>query len=577
MKKQSITKTFTRLFLASCALFLCLLLTASLWFTASQKKTSEEYLSSSLNIMSKNMEEYFYSLETIGFGISSNWSVINLYSGAGYADRNGSVENSYQMMSLLCGIESSIADIMIVDTNGIARSYFAGVDYGIVSEVPAQKMFRDPYDLQRSFYFFPPESKWSDIYFVYCVPILNLNTPNSPSQKVATGLLLCNKSQLSRLLKTDTALSYEYYGLYEDGNCIFSSSPQPAKNPDALTQSLPLSRKGLTLQGTMTPQYIQGNSLSLLVLGGTLFVSMALVLLLLWGYVRKYITSPIHSTKQQLLSFDGNDLSARIEYTGITELDTIIVDINHMIDEIKNSTRQIILTQNSLYETELRTKEAELYALQSQINPHFLYNTLQCICGLASMNRTKDIREVALSMSDVFKYSIHPGTFVECAEEINIIYQYLSIYKIRYNGELDYEISVDEPLLDCRILKMIIQPTVENAMLHAYRGTDKKPVIRIFGRMEGGDLMFNIIDNGAGIPRDKLLEIQKTLKRSFSESIQESSSFGLGLYNIDRRIKLVYGESYGISLFSNPNGTQVDIRIPPQAPPLPALEPPFSI
>ncbi len=83
--------------------------------------------------------------------------------------------------------------------------------------------------------------------------------------------------------------------------------------------------------------------------------------------------------------------------------------------------------------------------------------------------------------------------------------------------------------------------------------------------------MFNIIDNGAGIPREKLQKIQENLGRSFSESIQEASPFGLGLYNINRRIKLVYGESYGISLFSNPNGTQVDIRIPAAPPEYPAL------
>lgn len=92
---------------------------------------------------------------------------------------------------------------------------------------------------------------------------------------------------------------------------------------------------------------------------------------------------------------------------------------------------------------------------------------------------------------------------------------------------------------------MIIQPTVENAMLHAY--------------------------NGTGIPREKLRKIQENLGRSFSASIQEASPFGLGLYNINRRIKLVYGESFGISLFSNPNGAQVDIRIPAVPPDSPAL------
>lgn len=554
-------------------LFFCLLAMACWWFASSQRKALEEHLGATLTIMGENIDEYLMSLEKLGFGVSSNWSVINVYSGSGYNTEGGSaVANSHQLMSLLCSIETSLADVMIVDINGVGKSYFSGVDYNIISEITSQEELHDPHALGRSFHFFPPESQWSNVYFAYSVPILNLDAWPGDSQKVATGLLLCNKSRLSRLLMTETALSYEYFALYQGDDCVFSSAPaQPAPGPGTLIQEVPLSRGGLTLRGAATLGQVQGGFGLVLLFGGGCFLSAGLFLVLLLQFTRRFILGPINGTTAQLAGYQGEDLSEHIAYSGVKEIDTIIVDINRMIDKIKYATRQILLTQNTLYETELRTKEAELYALQSQVNPHFLYNTLQCICGLAAMGRTRDIQEIALAMSDVFKYSIHPGTFVDCAEEVGIICQYLSIYKIRYDGQLDYEINVEEPLLDCRILKMIIQPTVENAMLHAYNGTDKKPAIHIYGQREGEDLVFNIIDNGTGIPREKLLKIQENLGRSFSESIQEASPFGLGLYNISRRIKLVYGESYGISLFSNPNGTQVDIRIPAQPPDHPAL------
>lgn len=542
------------------------------WFASSQRKALEEHLGATLTIMGENIDEYFMSLEKLGFGVSSNWSVINVYSGEDPTEVGSAVANSHQLMSLLCSIETSIADVMIVDINGLGKSYFSGVDYNIISEITSQEELHDPYALERSFHFFPPESQWSNVYFVYSVPILNLNSWPSDSQKVATGLLLCNKSRISRLLMTDTALSYEYFALYQGDDCVFSSSPVPPEpGPNTLIQEIPLARGGLTLRGAATLGQVQGGSGLMLLFGGCCFLAVTLFLILLVQFTRRYILRPISGTISQLAGYQGENLSEHIAYSGVGEIDAIIVDINRMIDKIKCATRQILLTQNTLYETELRTKEAELYALQSQVNPHFLYNTLQCICGLAAMGRTRDIQEIALAMSDVFKYSIHPGTFVDCAEEVGIICQYLSIYKIRYDGKLDYELNIEEPLLDCRILKMIIQPTVENAMLHAYNGTDKRPAIRIYGRREDGELVFNIIDNGAGIPREKLQKIQENLGRSFSESIQEASPFGLGLYNINRRIKLVYGESYGISLFSNPNGTQVDIRIPAAPPEYPAL------
>lgn len=543
-----------------------LLFITSVWFISVQEKTADEYLESSMSIISRNIESYFGTLEKIGFGISSNWSVINIYSSGQFVD-TGSAVSSYQIMNLLCSIEPSIADVMIVDINGVGRSYFAGIDYDIIEEIPQYESFYDPHILERSLKFFPPESEWSDVYFVYNVPILNLDAWPGDSQKVATGLLLCSKSRLSSLMDTGGARSYEGYALYQGDTCILcSSDSQPEPGPNTITKEIALSRGGLTLKGMVTPRKLSENSQLLLLFGCACFGSMALVLFLLGKQISRCILKPIYSTTAQLAGYHGEDLSEHITYSGISEIDTIIADINQMIDKIKVSTRQIICTQNMLYETELRTKEAQLYALQSQVNPHFLYNTLQCICGLAAMGRTKDIQTITLAMSDVFKYSIHPGTFIDCAEEIDIIHKYLSIFKIRYDGKIEYSIQIDEPMLDCPILKMIIQPTVENAILHAYQDTDKEPFIHICGEKREGTLVFTITDNGTGIPSDKLLEIQKQLERDFSESIQKATSFGLGLYNINRRIRLVYGEDYGISLASSPQGTQVTIRIP-DAPP----------
>ena len=180
------------------------------------------------------------------------------------------------------------------------------------------------------------------------------------------------------------------------------------------------------------------------------------------------------------------------------------------------------------------------------------------------MNRTEDIKDISLSMSDVFKYSIAPGTYVTYLDEIRIIHKYLSIYKIRFNGKIDYEIDVDEEILPCYTVKMIIQPTVENAVVHAFKDMTRKPCIHIIGRMEEGRILFRIIDNGNGIPLESLKEIRKKLSSSFETSIHQKSSYGIGLYNIARRIKLAYGDDYGIEIFSNMNGTEVDILTPIQ-------------
>lgn len=564
-KKKSISKFFTKLFVFSFIAFAILVAVAFSWFFQIQRKTIEEYLDSSLSLSSKNLSNYFDTIERVGYGITSNWSIINLFSTNNYIVKSTALENSFQMISLLVSLNPSITDFMVVTADGNVQSFFAGLDYNIINEIPAHDLFRNPYDLTRDFYFFPEDSYWSENYFVYCMPIFDMDISLKTTQKIATGVILCNKNQIQQSLKSSSAVSGESYALCHNGDIVFTGSSDFANlfdDTNAITGSMTLPREDFSVFGAHKLQYTNGQTWPVFIFACSAFIIVISVLSLHIYNVRNCITKPILTTKQQLSEFSSSDLTDRIALTNIMEIDYIIEDINNMILAIRSSTKEIILTQNSLYETELRTKEAELYALQSQINPHFLYNTLQCICGLAAMGRTKDISDVTYAMSDVFKYSITPGRFVDCADEINIIYKYLSIYKIRYSGNLDYEITVDEKILDCKMLKMIIQPTVENAMLHAYVATEIKPKIYISGEISDGNICFRIIDNGTGIPRDKLIKLQANLERSFSESIEDNSSFGLGLYNINRRIKLVYGEDYGISIFSNPNGTEICITIP---------------
>ncbi len=568
-KTRSIIKTFTKLFIVSLAAFSLLLLLSAIWFTLSAKEASREYLDSNLTKISQTLNEYFYNIEKIGFGLSTNWSFANLYNNAADSDKFSNMENAYQFSNFICSYNTGITDIMVVDINGIARSYFAGINYNIIKDIPEQTIFVDESNLERRIFFFAEDSIWNEDYFVYCVPIFSLEDSMTNLRKVATGVLLCNKKQLKQILGYDQSLSTEYYALYYADQYVTSNRKDSGSFDipgNALKNSFPLAYDKLSVNGIHIPLSLKNNLSSLLIFGLILLFLLVVMLLLIAYHVRICITRPIKQVKTQLFNFNSGDLNKRIDLTHIDEIDEIIIDMNHMIEEIKVITKKIFITQDTLYETELRKKEAELYALQSQINPHFLYNTLQCISGLAALKRFQDINEVALSMSDVFKYSIKPGEFVTCVEEIRIIYKYLSIYKIRFDGNLNYEIDIADDILDCPMVKMIIQPTVENAMIHGFVNTDKKPMIHIIGRVQEGNILFRIIDNGTGISHEKLSVIKTLLERSFSDSIKDQTSFGLGLYNINRRIRLVYGDDYGISLFSNPNGTEVDILIPMEIP-----------
>lgn len=565
----SLKQGLRKILICSISVFLCvqILIVSALFY--SNNKSNLAYIKNTVSKTASSIDSYLEMIEKSGFSISSNFTYMNMYSSADSLLYEDSYSSAYQSASQICTLVPGLVDLIVIDLNGTKKSYFSGYDYTIVDELAKENILQDPDNLQRSFFFFPDNEDTRKDYFLYYFPIFSTSTSPINTQKSATGVFICNKQILDSYLipQQDTSSVLSLY--YEDDLLLCSSTSDSDINRYAFTSPRSytemLESTGLSVTGIpASPFALQETTLFMYVYLFIMIFFFILLLLFINRWIHRYITIPISDVSTQLRTFNSGDLNKRLTRTNVQELNDITDTANEMIDNIKQITKKIFTTQDMLYETVLRKTEAELYALQSQVNPHFLYNTLQCIRGLATLKRTDDIKDISLAMSDVFKYSIAPGTYVTYLDEIRIIHKYLSIYKIRFDGKIDYEIDVDENILQCYTVKMIIQPTVENAVVHAFKDMSRKPCIHIIGRIEDGCIIFRIIDNGNGIPLDSLKEIRKKLSSSFENSIRKKSSYGIGLYNIARRIKLAYGEDYGIEIFSNMNGTEVDIITPAQ-------------
>lgn len=185
--------------------------------------------------------------------------------------------------------------------------------------------------------------------------------------------------------------------------------------------------------------------------------------------------------------------------------------------------------------------------LQSQINPHFLYNALNTISSIAQLQDVDYIPEIASGLSDMFRYNIDGREVVSLQEEITQTENYMSIQKIRFPERFVIEISVEQELLECQILKFILQPIVENSYKYGFKKKQKKDILRISGyREKGGDILLMIEDNGVGIEEEKVKCINETLA---GEDGFETAS-GIGLRNVNARIRNYYGDNYGIWLES---------------------------
>lgn len=257
-----------------------------------------------------------------------------------------------------------------------------------------------------------------------------------------------------------------------------------------------------------------------------------------------------------------DDLSKQISLEGSQEIEVIATRFNQMMDEFNFLTVKLLDSNERLYVAQLEMKEAEYAFLKSQINPHFLYNTLDSICGIASEHGVMEIREITRSLSKIFKYSIKGSEFVTLQEELLIVQAYMQIQFIRFSGRFGYECLVPNELMDCVVPKMILQPIVENAVYHGLEPRYKPGKLTLSAYLsDSRKLIIVIADDGVGMDLNTLKALNEGLMNSHPSEIS-SEPVSIGLLNVNNRLKFLYGQDYGITLQSEQNkGTNVTLKL----------------
>jgi two-component system sensor histidine kinase YesM len=301
---------------------------------------------------------------------------------------------------------------------------------------------------------------------------------------------------------------------------------------------------------------------------GVFFI--ALILLAIpFAFVINNILQPLKKFMQFMNEIKAGkikSLKRRITLNGYAEINIMANDFNGMLDEVDDLTHRLVETNTRLYEAELAKRQSELEYLKSQINPHFLYNTLESIKGIAADEGSKDIFTMTKSLGQIFRYSIKGADIVTLEVELNMIKSYLYIQKIRFRNRLDVSYDFPERTLQCKIPKMILQPIAENAIYHGIEPKVGTGHLRMEGGIQAGRLVICISDDGVGIERDKLEKIRAELRRGQGKREMEPGiRSSIGLINANNRIKLSYGEDFGITVESEyGNGTKVTIILPDQ-------------
>ncbi|KRF41878.1 sensor histidine kinase [Paenibacillus sp. Soil787] len=299
-----------------------------------------------------------------------------------------------------------------------------------------------------------------------------------------------------------------------------------------------------------------------------IMVAIALVLMIIpLLFVSNNILQPLKKFMRlmgEVSLGEKNHLSKRIAVDGYAEMIIMASRFNEMLAEIEKLTDHLLESKHVLYESELIKRRAELSFLQSQINPHFLYNTLESIKGLAAREGSSQIFELTKALAMFFRYSIKGPDMISLEGELTIIKNYIFIHQIRFGERLQVEYDIHTECLACLVPRMILQPIVENAIKHGIEPLRQTGVLVIKGYRDGENLYLSVHDNGTGISLEKLEDINHTIEcRSATDGLDGDSVSGIGLANVHNRIRMIFGEPYGIRMTSElEGGTTVSLTIP---------------
>lgn len=234
---------------------------------------------------------------------------------------------------------------------------------------------------------------------------------------------------------------------------------------------------------------------------------------------------------------------------------------------VKERVAREMMSQNVDYERDILKKQMDIAFLQSQINPHFLYNTLECIRGQALKEGIDDIANTVRALAQFFRYSISvKGNIVTIEDEITNVNYYIIIQQYRFRNKFKVEVNIDEKdvetLLMCKVPKLMLQPIVENAIVHGYSDMRQGGKLEISIRKAGKNVLISVRDNGKGMSPDHLVALRKRVNEK-TEIQNTGQASNIGLRNVNNRICLLFGSEYGINIESaKGEGTTVEILLP---------------
>lgn len=382
-----------------------------------------------------------------------------------------------------------------------------------------------------------------------------INTIISESSTPGSVYVYTHEGDLASATEHSSPLSTDFVETMLSSNIRQKTQVEYVNGQKCITSYMVQTKSGLMVVKILPLAEITYSPDIILHTMGWLFLGCIIIGILLSIFLSIYISKPISQLNNQLKIISGGDFSSEPLIEGNDEFGSIGIHVNNMAAHIS----ELIETKLT---AEKHQKHLEFQMLQAQINPHFLYNTLDSIKWIATMQNNVGIIQIVTSLTSLLKHMAKGyHEHVTLKQELELLENYVAIEKIRYVNLFDLEIDVaEESLYQAKIIKMVLQPLVENSIFNGIAPSERPGIIKISISTAKKNLYISVYDNGVGISSEKIPTLL-----SESSSTQKPHMTGIGLSNVHERIKLVYGEQYGLTIKSELNQyTCLTITVPLQ-------------
>ncbi|MGN1001899.1 MAG: sensor histidine kinase [Oscillospiraceae bacterium] len=563
---KSLYKTVTMLMVT---VLLCMLAVQAVFLLNYSRVMAEKSVSSLEAIARQTAGALNYELDSIrtsGVSLFRNEKITDLLTGAGL--ENG--RETRMALDEVMGLNSSVDALYLTKTDWepVAFSAKSGADREAVEELFAQVCWSMANPELGSTGFPACQAAGEDgtVYFAYVQGVIyreerfdvNVVPDNGETRLIGYAVFICHLNAIAGAAPADGGdydllICHGDKVIFPGGGSFGRTGGAEVLALDRLDLSGRVSRQQLlededwSVTALMDKAALSREILGMtLLMGGLLFLVTVAAIAAVGLYLNRNMLRPIRRMERELMIVSDSDPSQRLSPGPDNEIGQIGGKINLMLDRLDVAKRSAMKAQQEKYEGEILQRKAELNYIHAQVNPHFLYNSLETVCGMAAMHRDDLVIDTCTALSALFRYSIRETDWVCFEEELKYARNYFYVMNQRYRGELELRIDVGEENRGVMVPKMILQPVLENSLKHGRLKELAHGQVSVSARRSQDCFVITVRDNGAGIPPERLEALNAYIRGGNSgEEIEK-----VGLRNLCTRLRMSCGEGSGIFLES---------------------------